>query len=82
MKMMNVQMRNNFLILLPLLVVFPALSSFFGNEIVAVMPFNFPYFGTELTYFNWYLLNSFFTKTLLDRILGLEFEIEPAKISE
>lgn len=82
MKMMNSQMKNNFLILLPLLVVFPALSSFFGNEIVAVMPFSFPYFGMELTYFNWYLLNSFFTKTLLDRILGLEFEIEPATIRD
>jgi len=82
MKMMNAQMKNNMLILLPLIVIFPTLSGFFGNEIVAVMPFNFPYFGMELTYFNWYLLNSFFTKTLLDRILGLEFEIEPSKISE
>jgi len=82
MKMVNSQMKNNMLILLPLILVFPVLRDYFGNEIVAVMPFNFPYFGMELTYFNWYLLNSFFTKTLLDRILGLEFEIEPAKISE
>lgn len=82
MKMLNAQMKNNLLILLPLLLIYPALNTFFGSEIVAVMPFSFPYLGQELTYFNWYLLNSFFTKTIFDRILGLEFEIEPAKISE
>ena len=82
MKMVNAQMKSNMLILLPLLLVFPTLSTFFGTEIVAIMPFSFPYFGQELTYFNWYLLNSFFSKTLIDRLLGLEFEVEPVKISE
>ena len=82
MKLLNSQMKNQTLILLPLLLIYPSLNSFFGSEIVAVMPFNFPFLGQELGFFGWYLLNSFLTKSLFDRILGLEFEIEPAKISE
>lgn len=75
------QMKTSFIMLIPLLLVYQGLRAFFTDTIVAVAPINIPLLGMELGYFNWYILCSYFTKTLLDRILGMTFEIEPAKLS-
>ena len=75
------QMRTSFIMLIPLLVVYQGLRAFFTDAIVAVAPINIPLLGIQLGYFNWYILCSYFTKTILDRILGMTFEIEPAKLS-
>ena len=77
----SAQLRTTFIVLIPLILVYQGLRAFFTDAIVAVAPITLPLLGLELTYFNWYLLCSYFTKTILDRVLGMTFEIEPAKLS-
>ena len=80
MKVSNSQMKSSLYLMVPLLIYWQILGSFFGREItVAYMPFDPVFFGMNLNYFSWYLLCSFCATTIYRRLLGLSFEIEPAK---
>jgi uncharacterized membrane protein (DUF106 family) len=75
--MTNSRMKSSMLFTLPMLLVWPTLGNFFGNTIVANFPFNFPYIPLEFSFFQWYLLCSFSLNTVLNRLFGLSFEIDP-----
>ena len=76
-KISSSRMKTQTLILLPLLLIWPALSNFLGNIVVARIPFNAPFFGTRLPWVNWYVLCSLASNTIVQRVFGLTFEIEP-----
>lgn len=76
-KMTNSRMKSSMLFTLPMLLVWPTLGRFFGDTIVAHFPFNFPYIPLEFSFFQWYLLCSFSLNTVLNRLFGLSFEIDP-----
>ena len=63
--------------MIPFLLIWQLLGSFFGNIIIAYFPFQFPFIPTELSVANWYLLCSFSSSVIISRVLGLTFEIDP-----
>ena len=75
--MTNSRMKSSMLFTLPMLLVWPAFGNFFGETIIAYFPFNFPYIPREFSFFQWYLLCSFSLNTVLNRVFGLTFEIDP-----
>ncbi len=77
MKMSGDRMKTTLFFMIPLLIFWPILGKFFGRTTVALMPFDAPLFGTELTMINWYFLSSIATNIIFQRVLGLTFEIEP-----
>ena len=62
---------------IPFILIWQVLNNFFGNTIIAYMPLKFPFFGTELTIANWYILCSISVNIILSRVMGLTFEIDP-----
>lgn len=79
-KMSGGRMKTTLIFMIPLFILWPILTRFFGNTVIAKMPFDAPFFGTELNMFNWYLLTSLATSIVLQRVLGFTFEIEPREI--
>jgi uncharacterized membrane protein (DUF106 family) len=75
--MTNSRMRSSMLFTIPMLLIWPTLGGFFGSTVVAHFPFKFPRIPLELTFFQWYLLCSFSLNTVLNRVFGLTFEIDP-----
>jgi uncharacterized membrane protein (DUF106 family) len=71
------RMRSSMIFTIPMILVWPSLGRFFGGTIVAYFPFDFPYIPREFTFIQWYILCSFTLNILLNRILGLTFEIDP-----
>ncbi|MGD2201259.1 MAG: EMC3/TMCO1 family protein [Candidatus Bathyarchaeota archaeon] len=61
---------------IPFILIWQFLNNFFGNTIIAYMPFKTPFFGTELNIGNWYILCSISINIILSRIMGLTFEID------
>lgn len=63
--------------IIPLLLLWPVLRNFFGDAVVAYMPFKSPFFSLELKMGGWYILCSFASSIIIQRVLGLTFEIDP-----
>lgn len=54
----------------PFILVFYILSSIYSNTIVAVMPFELPIIGQQLSYYWWYVICSFSTSIPLQKLVG------------
>ena len=54
----------------PFILVFSILSSIYSDTIVAVMPFELPIIGQQLTYYWWYVICSFSTSIPLQKLVG------------
>jgi len=76
-KMSMSRMKISLFFMIPFLLIWQLLGSFFGNVIIAYFPLEFPFIPTELTVANWYLLCSFASSVVVSRLLGLTFEIDP-----
>jgi uncharacterized membrane protein (DUF106 family) len=77
MKISGNRMKASFFFLIPLMILWPILGRFFGDTIIAYMPFKSPFSGLELKMFNWYFLCSITTSIITQRVLGLTFEYGP-----
>ena len=82
MKISSDRMKASLFFMIPLLLGWQVLGNFFGKGIIAYVPFDAPLLGATLSMFNWYLLCSFATNIVFQRVLGLTFEIEPREIEE
>src|SRR5512136_359954 len=76
-KMSMDRMKISLFFMIPFLLIWQLLGSFFGNTIIAYFPFEFPFIPLELSVANWYLLCSFASSVIISRLLGLTFEIDP-----
>jgi uncharacterized membrane protein (DUF106 family) len=76
-KMSMDRLKISLFFMIPFLLIWQLLGSFFGNIIIAYFPFQFPFIPTELSVANWYLLCSFSSSVIISRVLGLTFEIDP-----
>ena len=76
------RMKLTFYFMVPFLILWQFLNRFFGQTIVAYMPFNSPFSGTDLTIGSWYILCSISINVILSRIFGITFEIDPDENSE
>ena len=70
------RMKLTLYVMVPFILIWQVLNSFFGKTIIAYMPFNAPFFPDELTIGNWYLLCSISVNIVLSRIIGLTFEMD------
>jgi len=77
MKISGDRMKTSFFFIIPLMILWPVLGNFFGDVIIATMPFKAPFMGTEMRMFNWYFLCSIASSTITQRVLGLTFEYGP-----
>jgi len=69
------RMKISILFLAPFWLVWAVLSGFFGQVIVAVSPFTFPWLlGEKLPFYSWYILCSFAAGLPFSRILGINPE--------
>mgnify|MGYP002019945987 FL=1 len=71
------RMKLTLYVMIPFILIWQVLNSFFGKTIVAYMPFKVPFFPENLIIGNWYLLCSISVNIVLSRIIGLTFEIDP-----
>ena len=69
--------KNQLFYIIPLMLLWPVLRNFFGDAVVAYMPFKSPFSGLELKMGGWYVLCSITTSIIIQRVLGLTFEIYP-----
>jgi uncharacterized membrane protein (DUF106 family) len=76
-KMSMDRMKSTMLFTIPLILLWPKLNQFFGGTVIAYFPFDFPRIPREFTFIQWYLLCSFTLNVVLNRLLGLTFEIDP-----
>lgn len=76
-KMSMDRMRSSLFFTIPLIFLWPSLGRFFGDTIIAYFPFDFPWIPREFKFIQWYLLCSFTLNVILNRLLGLTFEIDP-----
>jgi uncharacterized membrane protein (DUF106 family) len=76
-KMSMDRLKISLFFMIPFLLIWQLLGSFFGNIIIAYFPFQFPFIPTDLSVANWYLLCSFSSSIIISRVLGLTFEIDP-----
>jgi len=60
---------------IPFIAVWQLFGSFYGSTIVALMPFDAPFVGTQMNIFWWYFFSSISSNILISRLLGLTFEI-------
>ncbi len=71
------RMKLTLYVFIPFILIWQVLNGFFGETIIAFMPFKAPFFPLELTIGNWYVLCSISVNVILSRIVGLTFEIDP-----
>jgi len=69
--------KNQLFYIIPLMLLWPILRNFFGDAVVAYMPFKSPFSGLELKMGGWYILCSLASNIIIQRALGLTFEIDP-----
>jgi uncharacterized membrane protein (DUF106 family) len=74
-KMSMQRLKLTLYFMIPFFAIWVILQSFYGNNIVAIMPFDLPYIGTRLDLFWWYFICSMLCNVLIQRLLGLTFEI-------
>ena len=72
------RMKISMYFMIPFHLIWQFLGKFFGSGVIAYMPFNAPFFGSELTIGNWYILCSIMSNIIISRILGITFEIDPS----
>jgi uncharacterized membrane protein (DUF106 family) len=77
MKISGNRMKTSVFYIIPLMLLWPVLGRFFGDAIIAHMPFKSPFSGLELKMGSWYVLCSLTTSIIIQRVLGLTFEIYP-----
>ena len=77
MKISGNRMKTSIFYIIPLMILWPVLGRFFGDAIIAHMPFKSPFTGLELKMGSWYVLCSITTSIIIQRVLGLTFEIYP-----
>ncbi len=77
MKISGNRMKTSIFYIIPLMLLWPVLGRFFGDAIIAHMPFKSPFSGLELKMGSWYVLCSITTSIIIQRVLGLTFEIYP-----
>ena len=80
-KMSMDRLKISMFFMIPYLLIWQLLGSFFGNIIIAYLPFQIPLIPSELSVANWYLLASFSSSVVISRLLGLTFEIDPEERS-
>jgi uncharacterized membrane protein (DUF106 family) len=69
------RMKISLLFLAPFWLVWAVLSGFFGQTIIALSPFTFPWLiGEKLPFYSWYILSSFAAGLPLSRIFGINPE--------
>jgi len=74
-KMSWARMKISLLFLAPFWIMWTILGGFFGEAIVALSPFTFPWLmGEKLPLFSWYIVCSFAAGLPLSRILGINPE--------
>lgn len=61
--------------IVPLLALWQLLGPFYGQSVVAIMPFDAPFMGTELNLFWWYFFSAMASSVLTSRLFGLTFEV-------
>jgi len=76
-KMSMDRMKISLFFMIPFLLIWQLLGSFFGSVIIAYFPFDFPFIPSQLSVANWYLICSFCSSIVISRVLGLTFEIDP-----
>jgi uncharacterized membrane protein (DUF106 family) len=77
-KMSMDRLKISLFFMVPFLLIWQLLGSFFGNIVIAYFPFGgIPFIPQDLSVANWYLLCSFSSSIIISRILGLTFEIDP-----
>lgn len=76
-KMSMGRLKLTMYVFIPFILIWQVLNGFFGQTIIAYMPFKAPFFPEELTIGNWYILCSISINIVLSRIVGLTFEIDP-----
>ncbi len=76
-KMSMGRLKLTMYVFIPFILIWQVLNSFFGQTIIAFMPFRAPFFPEEMTIGNWYILCSISINIVLSRIVGLTFEIDP-----
>ena len=74
-KMSMQRLKLTLYFMIPFFLIWGILQSFYGNNIVAIMPFDLPYIGTRLDLFWWYFFCSMLCNVLIQRLLGLTFEV-------
>ncbi len=80
-KMSMDRLKISLFFMIPFLLIWQLLGSFFGNIIIAYFPLDAPFIPRELNVANWYLLCSFASSVIISRVLGLTFEIDPEERS-
>ena len=78
-KMTMDRMKIMLFFFIPFILIWQVLGNFFQGNI-AVMPFEAPYIGKQLSVGTWYIFCSVSTNIVVSRVFGLTFEIEPRKI--
>lgn len=76
-KMSMDRLKISLFFMIPFLLIWQLLGSFFGNVIIAYFPFEAPLIPSNLSVANWYLICSFASSIVISRLLGLTFEIDP-----
>ena len=78
-KMSMDRLKISLFFMIPFLLIWQLLGSFFGTSSIANFPFPFPLdlIPQKLSVANWYLLCSFSSSVIISRLLGLTFEIDP-----
>lgn len=81
-KMSMDRLKITMFFLIPLLLIWQVLNSFFGGGTIAFFPFNFPFIPTELNIGGWYIFCSFASSVIIQRVLGLMFEVDPEDLGD
>jgi uncharacterized membrane protein (DUF106 family) len=74
------RMKISLFFMIPFLIIWRLLGSFFGGITIAFFPFKIPLIPENFSVANWYILCSITVNIIISRVLGLTFEIEPEDI--
>jgi len=76
------KMRNSLFLNLPMMLLWPSLRSLFEGQVIAILPFDFPFLSRELGFSYWYFFCSMASSVIINRLFGMTFEIEPEEIED
>jgi len=71
------RMKISIFFMIPFLLIWRLLGSFFGGVTIAYFPMDVPLIPKDFSVANWYILCSLSTNIIISRILGLTFEVGP-----
>jgi uncharacterized membrane protein (DUF106 family) len=81
-KMTMGRMKISFFFMIPFLIIWRILGSFFGGNTIAYFPFDAPFLPNNFSVANWYILCSISLNVIISRILGLTFEVGPEDLEK